>query len=109
MKKLTLKALVLAGLTIVASLNMASANSFNHSGQASTHSAAASGHASVGVSQTASIAVAVPLLAVGAVGALSSEAGGVLMEAACCDEPLEVSDDTFVEDVNPAQAIQNNH
>jgi len=82
--------------------------STQHSGQAVGHSALAIGHGAVGSAKLTSAAVAVPLLAVGAVGAASTEMGKGLMKAANkpIGEPLEVSDETLTVGPSPDRAIR---
>ena len=71
------------------------------------HSAQAVGHGVVGSAKLTSAAVAVPLVAVGAVGAVSSKAGNSLMEEANkpIGAPLEITDEALTVGPSPDQAI----
>jgi len=82
--------------------------STQHSGQAVGHSALAVGHGAVGSAQLTSAAVAVPLIAVGAVGAVSAEMGKGLIKAANkpIGEPLEICDETLTAGPSPDRAIR---
>ncbi len=82
--------------------------STQHSGQAVKYSALAVGHGAVGSAKMTSAVVAVPLLAVGAVGAVSAEMGKSLVEAANdpIGEPLKISDETITVGPTPDQAIR---
>jgi len=82
--------------------------SAQHSGQAVGHSALAAGHSAVGSAKLTSVALAVPLVVVGAVGAASAEAGKSLIKAANkpIGEPLEVSDETLTVGPSPDRAIR---
>lgn len=81
--------------------------SAQHSGQAVGHSALAAGHSAVGTAKLTSAAVAIPLVAVGAVGAVSAEMGKGLMKAANkpIGEPLEISDETLTVGPSPDRAV----
>jgi len=81
--------------------------SVHHSAQATAHSTVAVGHSTAGAAKLTSAAVAVPLVAAGAIGAVSAEAGKGLSKAANSPigEPLEVSDETITAGPAPDQAI----
>jgi len=78
-----------------------------HLGQSVAHSAKAVGHGVIGSAKLTSAAVAIPLVAVGAVGAVSSEVGTSLMDEANkpIGTPLEVSDEAITVGPSPDQAI----
>jgi hypothetical protein len=78
-----------------------------HMSQSVAHSAQAVGHGVVGSAKLTSAAVAVPLVAVGAVGAVSSKAGNSLMEEANkpIGAPLEITDEALTVGPSPDQAI----
>jgi len=82
--------------------------STQHSGQAVGHSALAVGHGAVGSAKLTSAAVAVPLIAVGAVGAVSAEMGKGLIKVANkpIGQPLEISDEVLTVGPSPDRAIR---
>jgi len=82
--------------------------SIQHSGQAIGHSALAAGHSAAGSAKLTSAAVAVPLMVVGAVGAVSADAGKSLIKAANkpIGEPLEVSDEILTVGPSPDRAMR---
>jgi len=82
--------------------------SSQHSGQAVGHSALAVGHGAIGSAKLTSAAVAVPFIAVGAVGAVSAEMGKGLIKVANkpIGEPLEISDEVLTVGPSPDRAIR---
>lgn len=80
------------------------ADSMANAGTASQQSGQALKHGAIASGQMVSGVVAVPLMAVGAVGHVAGEAGQGLMELAI-DEPLEVSDTTVTADPSPAAVM----
>jgi len=81
--------------------------STQHSGQSMGHSAIAAGHSVVGAAKLTSAAVALPLVIVGSVGAVSAYMGNSLMKAANkpIGEPLEISDEALTVGPSPDRAI----
>lgn len=104
------KALFATILTVLALHTPAAmaAGSTNHSGQASTHSALATSHATVAGAKLAAGAVAVPLIIVGEAGKASGAAGEHLWDAAHASigAPLPVADETYLTGPAPDIAIQ---
>lgn len=73
---------------------------------ASKHSVLAGSHGLKASGQIASGVVAIPLLAVGSVGAMSMNAGTALIEVATdTAKPLEISDKTITADRSPAEEM----
>jgi hypothetical protein len=94
---------------IVMSINSAHAKGpSENASTASKHSLLAGKHSLKATGQVASGVVAVPLLVVGSVGALSLGAGSSLMESAAgtTSEPLEVSEVVITADKSPAEAMK---
>lgn len=81
--------------------------SVNHSAQAIKSSAQASGHTVIAGSKLSSAVVAVPLLAVGAVGAISSDAGKAFLESSAADfnKPLTIADESVTAGPSPDAAV----
>ena len=81
--------------------------SVQHSGQALVHSTKALGHSVAGGAKLASGVVAVPLIAIGASGQVSQQAGEDLWAIAHepIGTPLPVSDETVTAGPPPSQAI----
>jgi len=82
--------------------------STQHSGQAVAHSALASGHSVVGSAKLTSAAIAVPLVVVGSIGAVSAQAGKSLIKEANkpIGEPLEISDEILTVGPSPDRAMR---
>ena len=86
----------------------------DNASKASEHSVYAVGHTAASGAQVASAVVAVPLLVVGSVGAVSVAAGSELLDSARkssrkpkhCDEPLTISDVTITVTHNPADQMK---
>ncbi|NWF36982.1 hypothetical protein [Mariprofundus sp. KV] len=105
------KKMAIVGAMVIAMLFSQQAmaqGSAQHSGKAVGHSALAAGHSAVGSAKLTSAAVAVPLVAVGAVGAVSAQAGNALLKAANkpIGEPLEISDEAITVGPSPDRAIR---
>ena len=82
--------------------------SVQHASQAVEHSTKAIGHSVAGGAKLASGVAAVPLIAVGASGQASQQAGEALWDIANepIGTPLPVSDETVTAGPTPSQAIQ---
>ena len=78
---------------------------------ASKHSILSGSHALKASGQIASGVIAIPLLTIGSIGALSTEAGTGLIDLATGDngKPLEISDKIITADRSPAEVMKINH
>ena len=106
MKKTVLSISMVASLLLAGQTAMAE-GSVRHSAQALNHSLQASAHSVGAAAKLTSAAVAMPLIAVGAVGHVSGEAGKALLDEANSDfnTPLTVSDETVTAGPAPDQAV----
>ncbi|WP_081441953.1 hypothetical protein [Mariprofundus ferrooxydans] len=105
MKKMMMISMVLA---VMAGGQQAMAQgSVRHSGQALNHSVQASGHAVVAGAQLTSAAIAIPMVAAGAVGAASTQSGAALLKQADSDfdRPLSISEETVTAGPAPSEAL----
>lgn len=101
------KALIttLAIMSLQVSANSGASNNVSAAGK---HSALAASHAIKASAQIASVAVAVPLLVVGAIGTVSLEAGTALINKAVMNEPLEITSKTITIAPSPQQVMMQN-
>lgn len=92
---------------VVASGPALAEGSVQHFSQALNHSAQAVGFSAVAGAQLASAVIAVPLVAAGAVGAVSGQAGHALLKASGTEigKPLSVSNVTITAGPTPAKAV----
>ena len=88
--------------------NSSAQNSFQHSGQAITHSLQALGDGMVAGTKLVFGVAAVPLKVIGAVGELSGQMGDSLWEAANAPvgAPLPVTDDVISVGPSPGDAMK---
>lgn len=106
-----MKAIKLITLTSMLALTISTAHAKGPSENASTaskHSVLAGSHGLKASGQIASGVIAVPLLAVGSVGALSMNAGSTLIDVATGSDnkKLEVTDKTITADRSPAEVMK---
>lgn len=106
-----MKALKLVTLISVLALTISTAHAKGPSENASTaskHSVLAGSHGLKASGQVASGVIAVPLLAVGSVGALSTSAGSALVDVATgsSEQKLEITDKTITADRSPAEVMK---
>lgn len=87
---------------------LANGGASKNASAAGKHSALAVAHGTVASAQVGSAVLAMPLIAVGAVGELSMEVGNVLMEAAVSNKPLVVTEKTVTKAPSPAQMMKTN-
>lgn len=106
-----LQSILMTALLVAPTVLWAKGASENMSA-ASKHSMLAAGHATASVGQVASGVVAVPLLAVGSVGAVSLVAADSLLNVASGvseknmkNSELEISDVTITVDRSPAETM----
>lgn len=92
---------------LMSSQQAMAAGSTSHSGQAMIHSVQASGHAVLGSAQLVSASVAIPLKVVGAIGAVSGQAGDALMKSSNADfsKPLKITNETITAGPSPDKAL----
>jgi len=85
----------------------AAGDAIEHSGQASVHSASAVGELAIAGAKFVTGAAAVPLMASGAVGTLSAEAGAAMWQSAGgrIGAALPVTGDTYVTTPSPREAM----
>jgi len=94
---------------ILMSINSAHAKGASENAStASKHTLLAGKHSMKATGQIASGVVAVPLIVVGSVGAVTLSAGASLMESAkgATSEPLEISDVVITADRSPAEVMK---
>lgn len=106
MKKYFLTISAILSLMLLSQPAMAQ-GSVNHSVQSLKYSAQASGHTVIAGAKLSSAVVAVPLLTVGAIGAVSSEAGKAFLESSSADfnRPLNISDESVTAGPTPDNAV----
>ena len=106
MKKIVLTISMILGVMLSSQQALAQ-GSVKHSAQALNLSAQASGHTVIAGAKLSSAVVAVPLLAVGAVGAVSSEAGKAFLKESSSDfnKPLTISDESVTAGPSPDAAV----
>jgi hypothetical protein len=106
-RKAVITTLILTGLVAAQPAQAQAGGSVQHASQAIGHSAKAVGHSVVGTAKLASGVVAVPLIAIGASGQASQQAGESLWDIANepIGTPLPVSDETVTAGPSPARAI----
>ncbi len=111
MKKTLTLIIIIATIVIIAPVSYAQGT---HSGQASRNAGQASGaasksavHSVAASAQIASAIIAVPLVAIGAVGSVSTHVGEELWDAATSDfsAPLEISDEIVTAGPSPEKAV----
>lgn len=95
-------------LLLAVAANSSAQNSFQHSGQAVTHSLQALGESMVAGAKLVSGVAAVPFKAIGAVGELSGQMGDSLWQAANAPvgAPLPVTDEVITAGPSPGEAIK---
>ncbi len=102
-----LSTVILTGLVATQTAQAQAGGSVQHASQASGHSARAVGHSVAGTTKLVSGVVAVPLIAIGASGQASQQAGESLWDIANepIGTPLPVTEETVTAGPSPARAI----
>lgn len=105
--KAVISIFILTGLVAAQPAHAQAGGSAQHASQAIGHSTEAVGHSVAGTAKMASGVVAVPLIATGASGQASQQAGESLWHIANepIGTPLPVSDETVTAGPSPARAI----
>lgn len=98
---------LLAAISISVSINVNAVGLGENFSAAAGYSSAAGAHLSAGTGNIVSIGAAIPLKAVGTVGAISSELGDALWDAATqpIGEPLPIDDTVHTLSPRPDQAL----
>ena len=106
MKKLNITLAITSFTLLFSCVSTASPGSVQHSAAGSKHSALGSAHLVVGAAEGVATAVALPLIAVGALGEVSGRAGKALLDSSHAYQPLEISDQIITQDPSPSSAMQ---
>jgi len=106
MKRINLKLAITSFALLFSAFSFGGPGSVQHSAQASKHSALGSAHLAVGVVEGAATVVALPLIAVGALGDMSGRAGKTILDSTHAYQPLEITDQVITQDPSPNSAMQ---